>query len=401
MVGLYGDIFEEEMARESVFKDQSKLSPDYVPESLVHRDEEFRELSRLFKPVLQDKASQRVLITGSVGVGKTALSTRFGREFEEAASRRGLSHDYVHVNCRKNGTPHLVLRRIAEKYLPRLPRRGFAHQELLAEVFRLLESKDAYLTVALDELDFFVRQNGADLLYSLTRVGEDLNAPNRLNLIAISRTKNFARLLDEATRSTFLHNRIELDKYDAEQLADILRDRIKVAFTPDAVRDDCVDLISEVASRRGDARFALELLWVAGRAADAEGSEEVVSEHARKAKAQIHPGIRSEILRDLERHERLLLLAGARRLKISDKSYLLTGELKEAYEVVCEEYSEKPYRHTKIWELLRRMSNLGVIDTRPSGKKHRGKSQRISISDAPVSMLEEELSKLLERSSKS
>lgn len=389
------------MARESVFKDQSKLSPDYVPKSLVHRDEEFRELSRLFKPVLKDNVSQRVLITGSVGVGKTVLSTKFGREFEEAAKRRGLSHDYVHVNCRKDGTPHLVLRRIAERYLPRLPRRGFAHQELLEEVVRLLESRDAYLTVALDELDFFIHQNGTDLLYSLTRVGEELNAPNRLSLIAISRTQNFARLLDEATRSTFMHNRIELDKYNADQLADILKDRIKVAFVSGAVGEDCVDLISEVASRRGDARFALELLWVAGRAADEEGSRKVASEHARKAKARIHPGIRRQVLKGLGHHERLLLLASARRLKSSDRSYVLTGELEEAYKVVCEEYSEEPYKHTKIWELLKKMSDLGLIDTRPSGEKHRGRSQRISVSDAPVSTLEEELSKLLKSSSKS
>lgn len=387
------------MARESVFKDQSKLSPDYVPESLVHRDEEFRKLSRLFKPVLKDNVSQRVLITGSVGVGKTALSTKFGQEFETAAKKRGLSHDYVHVNCRKNGTPHLVLRKIAERYLPRLPRRGFAHQELLEEVVRLLESKDAYLTIALDELDFFVRQNGTDLLYSLTRIDEELNAPNRLSLIAISRTQNFARLLDEATRSTFMHNRIDLDKYNASQLADILKYRIKVAFVSGAVREGCVDLISEVASRRGDARFALELLWLAGRAADEEGSEEVSSEHARKAKAQIHPGIRREVLEDLGHHERLLLLAGARRLKISDRSYVLTGELEEAYKVVCEEYSEEPYKHTKIWELLKKMSDLGLIDTRTSGKNHRGLSQQISVSDAPVSMLEEELEKLLKDSS--
>lgn len=393
---MFEDIFEEEMARKSIFKDQSKLSPDYVPGTLVHRDEEFRELSRLFKPVLEDKASQRVLITGSVGVGKTALSLRFGRELEAGAEKRGFRHDYVHINCRKERTPYTVIRELMNHYFPRLSRRGFAPEELLSDVVDWLESHDAYLTVGLDELDFFVRQNGPDLLYSFIRAGEETGAPNRLSVIAISRSSNFFRLLDEATMSTFMHNKIELDKYNAQQLTDILKNRVKVAFRPGTVNDEVIDLISEAASQRGDARFALELLWHAGRLADKEGLEKVTLENARTAKARIHPEIRTDVLLDLRRHERLLLLALARHLKISDKAYTFTGELDEAYKVVCEEYGEKAFKHTKVWEILKKLSDFGLIKTQPAGMEKGGRSQRISVPDAPVETLEKELEKILD-----
>ncbi len=55
---MYEDIFEEELAKESVFEDQSKLFPDYVPEELLHREEEFRELVQFFKPVLEDRRAR-------------------------------------------------------------------------------------------------------------------------------------------------------------------------------------------------------------------------------------------------------------------------------------------------------------------------------------------------------
>lgn len=396
---MYGKILEEEMARESVFKDQSKLSPDYVPEKLVHRDEEFRKLSRFFKPVLENRASQRVLITGSVGVGKTALTLKFGQQLGPAAKKRNFRLDYIHINCRKQKTPYTVLRQMVDHYLPRLPPRGFAPQELLDMVLKWLDGHDAYLTLTLDELGFFIQQNGPDLLYSLTRAAEESGAPNRLSIIAISRDQNFLRSLDSATQSTFMHNMIELDRYNARQLADILTQRIREAFKVGVVEEDTVNLIADIAARWGDARFALELLLHAGMFADEKGAKKVTPEHARQAKAEVHPEVRKETLAELQLHERLLLLALARRLKITESAYALTGEVEEAYRVVCEEYGEEPRKHTQLWGYLKRMDGLGLVDTRPSGKPHRGRSKRISVPDVPVSMLEKELEGLLKRKS--
>lgn len=397
---MYGEIFEEEMAKESVFKDQSKLSPDYVPEELVHREEEFRELTQFFKPVLEDEASQRVLITGSVGVGKTALASRFGQELKSAARKRDLDLTYAHVNCRKQGTPQMVLHKLAGNFPLSVPRRGFAPQEIMEHVVDYLEKKDTYLTVTLDELDYFIRQNGPDLLYSLTRAAEESGAPNRLSIIATSHSSDFLDRVDEATRSSFMHNLIELDKYGAEQLSDILEQRVKIAFKPDMVQGEAIELISDISARRGDARFALELLWYAGRFASRGEIEEVSPNHAREAKAEIHPGIRKEVLLDLSEHELLFLLALSRRLKISDRAYALTGDVEEAYRVVCEEHGEEPRVHTQFWNYIGKAENLGLIDAEPSGEGHKGKSQKISISDAPPEMMEGEVEKILEKAGK-
>lgn len=394
---MYEDVFEEELAKESVFKDQSKLSPDYVPDELVDRDEEFRNLIQLFKPVLEDRASQRVLVVGPVGVGKTALTSTFGKELKSAAKKRDLDLSYAHINCRKQGTPQMVLRKLASNFPFSVPRRGFAPQEIMEHTIDYLEKSDSYVVVTLDELDYFVRQNGPDLLYSLTRTAEDSGLSNRLSIVATAHSSDFLDSIDEATRSTFMHNIVELDKYNAEQISDILSQRIEVAFKPDMVRVDTIDLISDIASRSGDARFALELLWLSGRVASQGEVEKVSPNHARRAKAEIHPEIRKDVLADLGKHELFSLLAISRRLKISDSSYVLTGDVEEAYKVVCEEYDEKPRVHTQFWRYLRRMDNLGLIDTEPSRGGHRGQSQKIRISDAPPEMMEGEIQKIIDR----
>lgn len=398
---MYEKMLEKEMARESVFRDQSKLSPDYVPGKLVHRDGEFQKLSQLFRPVLENKSSQRVLVTGSVGVGKTALTMKFGQQLGPAAKKRNFRLDYIHVNCRKQKTPFIVLRQMVSHYNPRLPPRGFSPEELLGMVIDWLEKHDAYLALTLDEIDFFVRQNGPDLLYSLTRAAEESEGPNRLSVIAISRDENFLRLLDAGTQSTFMHNAIKLDKYDARQLSDILAQRVGEAFKVGVVEEDAVELIADIAARWGDARFALELLLRAGMSADEKKVKKVTPEHARQAKAEVHPEVRKEVLAELQLHEQLLLLALARRLKISGRAYALTGELEDAYGVVCEEHGEGPRKHTQLWGYLKHMDGLGLVSTQPSGRPHHGKSRRISIPDVPVAMLEKELEKLLKKGSKS
>ena len=397
---MFGEIFEEELSRESVFRDASKLLPDYVPRVLVHRDDEFRYLTRVFKPVIEDRASQRVLITGNVGVGKTALARRFGEELEPATKGRGLNLSYLHVNCRKDKTPYAVLMKLVQHYNPRWPARGLGPEKLLEMVVTYLNKHDAYLTLTLDELDYFVQLNGPDLLYLLTRAGEELGAPNRISIIAITRDKGFLRSLDAATQSTFMHNVLPLDRYTAPQLADILNQRIREAFKAGTVDEDTAALIADIAARWGDARLALELLWRAGMTADGEGADIVMPEHARKAKAEVYPEVKREVIRDLQLHEKLFLLAVARKLKLSKRAYALTGEVERSYRVACEEHGEKPRKHTQLWEYLKRMEGLGLVDLQPSGERHRGKSQRVSVPDIPVATLERELERLLKAGSK-
>jgi len=397
---VFGEIFEEELGRESVFRDASKLLPDYVPPVLVHRDEEFRCLTRVFKSVIEDRASQRVLITGNVGVGKTALARRFGEELKPAAKGRGINLSYLHINCRKDRTPYAVLTKLVQHYNPRWPARGLGPEKLLDMVVDYLNKHDAYLTLTLDELDFFAQLNGPDLLYSLTRAAEESGTPNRISIVAIARDKNFLRSLDTATQSTFMHNVLALDRYTAPQLADILNHRTREAFKVGAVDEDTVALIADIAARWGDARLALELLWRAGMTADGESASEVMPEHARRAKAEVYPEVKREVIRDLQLHEKLFLLAVARKLKISKRAYALTGEVEKSYRVVCEEHDEEPRKHTQLWEYLNRMEGLGLVDLQPSGERHRGKSQRISVPDIPVATLERELERLLKTSSK-
>lgn len=384
----------------SVFKDEGKLDINYVPPRLPHREPQLNLLNQFFRFTIESpgKMTQRVLIIGKIGTGKTVLSQHFGLNITKEAQERRINLNYVHVNCREcKGSLFMILQRAILKFYPHFPRRGYSAEELLQALMEILDERDAYLILALDELETLIRVEGSDSLYSLTRVQEDrLKAPQRLSLICILRQPEYLDTLDPSARSTLQRNVIHLDEYSKSQLEDILNDRVNLAFRHGTVFAQTVSLISELAySEGGDARYAIELLWRAGKYADASGMREVSPECVRKAAASVYPVVRKDMISSLSLHEKLLLLGVARRFRQTGSAYMSMGEAEDAYAVVCEEYGEKRRGHTQLWKYVKELSASGIIETKASGVGQRGKTTLISLPRVPASDLEQELSRSL------
>ncbi|MGC8849927.1 MAG: ORC1-type DNA replication protein, partial [Candidatus Bathyarchaeia archaeon] len=101
-MSITSKFIEEELSRSSVFKDETPLSIEYVPEVLPHREQQLRFLTQLFRFAVERPGSmgQKVLITGDVGTGKTVLAQRFGLDMVRIAKARRIPLGYIHVNCR-------------------------------------------------------------------------------------------------------------------------------------------------------------------------------------------------------------------------------------------------------------------------------------------------------------
>ncbi|MEM3697341.1 MAG: ORC1-type DNA replication protein [Candidatus Bathyarchaeia archaeon] len=387
--------------RRSVFRDETKLDINYVPYRLPHRDKELRLLKEFFSFIWQSPWSmaQRVMIAGDIGTGKTVLSQRFGADITREAKERGINLRYVHVNCREyRGNLLLILHHAISSFHPNFPRRGYSAEELLRIFLQVLDDENAYVILTLDEFESLVEREGSEAVYKLTRLQEiRQNKPQRLSLICILRNLGVIERLDASTRSTLQSNLIRLEKYSKSQLIDILNDRISLAFKPLMVSEDSVDLIAELAySEGGNARFAIELLWRAGKYADAEDLGEVTPECIRKAVSSIIPTMRKSDLAPLGFHEKLFLLGIARLLKESERAFVSLGEAEKAYKIVCEEFREPPHSHTQLWKYLQLLSALGIVTTEVSAAGSRGRSTIIYLPRIPAHEMEKELSFLLE-----
>jgi cell division control protein 6 len=378
----------------SVFKDQRTLSFDYVPQRLVHREAQMKKLVMLYRPVVESNLSQNAVLTGSVGTGKTATAKRFCTDLKDFAEKQQKAVDWVLVNCRQRNSESSAVLHVVNHFQPNFPDRGFSITEMLRILRKDLEKRKVHLVIVLDEADMLLKKAGPDIIYKLTRFGEEkVDGRDLVSLMLISQ-KNIFEMLDASSTSTFKRtNVVEFGKYSSDELRDIVKTRAELAFHDGAIDDDAINLIAEVSSEWGDARFAIEILEKAGMLADEESAGRISVEHVRGAKAEAYSSITESKLAGLDRHQKLSLLGIARASR--GKAYVTTGEAESAYKVACEEYSEKPRAHTAFWGLMKDLDMLGVVSAKKSGPGISGKTTVITLLDIPAKVLEQRMRQML------
>ena len=393
------EFFKSLIKKPTVFKNISCLSVTYIPPYLPHREEELRTLAKYFKTIFepQDEPLRKVCISGPTGSGKTTLAKRFGQLLQNIDKQNNFL--FVYINCRIYKSPYLIVSTLARKLNKAIPPRGYSFEELQSLLIRLLDFYSVKVLLVLDEVDYLISRSGTDFLYTLLRISE-MTEKQWISYIFVARNLNFIHQLDASTQSSFQSNHMSLDRYSEADLKDIIKSRSELAFYDGTITEDTIELIADISSKSGDARYAIELLWGAGQCSDDENSPIVYPDHVRKAKALIHPEIRREVILTLSLHQKLILLATIRKLKHTKNAYISTNDAIGSYKLVCEEYNEEPRKHTQIWTYLKELSKQDVISTKISGEGMRGKTTLISIPDISVETIELFLMKAIESQKK-
>ena len=387
------------MGYQSVFVDEGILEIHHIPDAILHRDSERKRLGALFDHMVTapQEMSQKAVIIGNVGSGKTVLAHSYGRALKAKAERRKVDLHYIHINCReRRGSLFMILSQVVTRIKPDFPERGYSANELLDILRQILNEVDTQILLCLDEVNALIDKEGSDALYFLTRFHETTpDDPRRLNLLCISKDAGAFRKLDRSTLSSLQRNVIRLPDYDRLQLTDILMQRAEQAFRKDAVTLDVIDFISDIASKeRGDARYAISLLHGGAMEANNEGSRQLKPEHIRKIAVGLFDITVPDEIRYLSKHEKLSLLSIARFFMSSTASEATTGEIEESYHLVCEEYDEKKRGHTQFWKYLKKLNDLDFVAMEMHSSSQ-GRTQLIRLDKIPAKTLEKNVVDLL------
>src|SRR2546428_540430 len=123
----------------SVFKDQGKLSFDYLPDKMVHREQQTQRLFSLLRPIVEAGTSSNAFLYGPVGTGKTHTAKRFCLDFKRHASESDRAVDWDLVNCRQRMGDDAVLLKLIQHFDTHFPERGFSIAEKMETLRRHLE----------------------------------------------------------------------------------------------------------------------------------------------------------------------------------------------------------------------------------------------------------------------
>jgi cell division control protein 6 len=388
-------------ASSKIFQNEEVFEPSYIPNCLIHREEELSNLARYFRPLLtKDKEThgKYIIIYGSVGSGKTAVVKKFGATLEQYSKDK--KNDSVakiaffHLNCRRERSWNILLTSILRQMISGFPLRGYSASELLEYLGTVTKERNQKLLLCLDEIDYLLMQSkDKDILYALIRNHETIHRSTRgsISLILITRNPNFQYFLDNALFSSLSKRILDFPPYTQSQLLNILKARAKIGLKAHSYSLEILNVIASIADKGNDARYAIELLWRAAKIAEGRSSTEILYEHVRKAQVSIFP-VKQSFITDIPLHQQLVLLALASLLQEkNDQRFVLSREIRMKYSQICKTKGITPRKTTQFWLYLQELHKHGFLQLKVINRHKDGTSlgriAQVSINDLPVDEL--------------
>jgi cell division control protein 6 len=394
---MNNNLFEELLNKPTVFKDESKLDLNYVPERLPYRNKELSLLSQLFLTLLTNPnlISRKILIIGKTGIGKTVTVKLFSNLLRAAAKKRKILIKYIHINCRKERTSYKVLIKILQSIDDKFPKRGYSPQDLLEIIGNYINTQNLHLLIILDELNYLIK-NDEDIIYSLTRLNDDsFNVPQRLSFIGIVRDISCINNLDGSTLSTLQRNIIKFEDYTKEQIFEILKYRSDLSLKENVISDDLIKTISDIIFMKGDVRYGLNILWKASKIAENMNLKSINSECIRLANQDLVPFSTLDVLQDMTPQKLVFLLSIVILLKKSKEPQISFMEILKSYFVLCENTGLKPRSYSQLWNYMQEHKKENLIKVSIRGKNIKGRRALIEIQDIPLPKFEQTITKIL------
>ena len=356
MSNIFEDLEIEESISPTIFKDKRPLDHRWLPEKLVHRDEQIRQIAKYWVDVLSGVTPSNVTLYGKTGTGKTAAS-KFAREqLIDIARKKNVFVKVEYIRCTDYTTEYQVIAELCNRLGRDVPNRGWTKGEVVntfRDIFKPdVFSRKLHLIVILDEIDILLNKDGDGILYTLTRTGN-------VSVLCISNYLDFKNLINSRVTSSLNDKEIVFPPYGADQLSDILAERAELSFNENILEGDVIPLCSAMAAKEeGDARYALDLLKNAGELAFDEDSDVVTSDHVRRAKEKIEHNKVIEIISTLPLQQQRLLEAILNLTK--QKEEISSGKLYDAYTDISK---KDAVTYRRIFDFIGELEMLGIIST--------------------------------------
>ncbi|QKY20826.1 ORC1-type DNA replication protein [Halolamina sp. CBA1230] len=360
---------------ESVFRDESVFEVDYVPETFEHRESQLESLKYALRPAVRGSRPLNTVIRGPPGTGKTtAVQKLFGELGVEAPSVRT-----VRVNCQVDSTRYAVFSRLFQSvfdYEP--PSSGVSFKKLFEQVTDRLVEEEEVLIVALDDVNYLFYENEAsDTMYSLLRAHET-HAGARIGVVVVSSDLSLSVMdeLDSRVQSVFRPEDIYFPPYDAPEIVDILRERVERGFHDGVLSAPELDRVAELTAESGDLRVGIDLLRRAGLNAEMRGSRTISDEDIEEAYERSKYVHLARSLRELSDSERALVRV------VAEHGGEQAGDVYEAF------HEETDLGYTRYSEIVKKLEQLGVLETEYADVEGRGRSRSLSLAYEPEAVLD-------------
>ncbi|MBY9010786.1 MAG: orc1/cdc6 family replication initiation protein [Candidatus Lokiarchaeota archaeon] len=372
----------------TLFKKREALEPSFIPDELPHRNAEIEKIAGITACALKGDVPPNFLCYGMTGTGKTATVRYISQKLAQHCTNN--PPWWVYINCTVVSTPYRILAHIYNTIVgkEKIPATGLPKDIILKKLLGLLDQliKNSVCFLVLDEIDILIEKKGGnEILYNLTRLNENLDLC-RTSVIGISNKLRFMEYLDSRVTSNLEEEEpIVFHPYNANQLADILKQRVEIAFKEDIIDIGVVKLCAGLAAKEhGDARKALQLLRKAGEIAERNQSKKITENHVEKAQRDIDKDHIVEYIFSMPLQTQLTLIAIYLLTKFTKNHIITSGDIYEVHSELSNKIPGlKQLTRRRISDYINELALSGLITANTRSMGHYGRTKIIKLDIEP------------------
>lgn len=300
---------------------------DFIPPQPLMRNEVLKLIDEMIRFDITGIATHCAII-GTRGSGKTLMLKYLQREVPNQTRLQ-----ILYANCRHHNTTFKIL-----AHLLGVQARGTSLSELFTQFCACHPAKTV---VVLDEIDLMSKKDPRkEILYLLSR------SEQPFMVVMLANGHHILKDLDAATRSSLQPMPIHFKNYDADQIAEILKERAKRGLKQ---WDEAhLAKIAALTTKRtnADARVAIKTLYYA--VTDSEADLETSFERARR-------DVVVDLICDLSDHTLMILWAAATCCKD------LVKEIYKRYRELSQRQRDKPISYVYFYSNLSYLQSAGLV----------------------------------------
>ena len=256
-----------------IIKRKELLSIEYVPETIVGREKEIKELAFNLSYFFRTNPTLPTLIIyGTVGTGKTTIINYVLKKFEESSKEKEKKIKIIRIKGSDSKTKYEVLKQILTQIAPDMPISTIT-ADLHTKIVKALSERGLNVLIFLDEVHE-IRENELNfVLYTISRLGEDIAyskskkgitkpQKSQFGYILVSNEFLLRNKLKDNTKSSLTRENLTFLRYNPKQIVEILKSRIDAgAIKKEVIGEGVLELIAGESVKEGeDSRYALKLL---------------------------------------------------------------------------------------------------------------------------------------------